>query len=178
MKSSLIILLKDYSEKYPEEINTVEAFNILLENQDAFYRTCRPGHITVSGLILNKQRTEVLLLKHRKLGIWVQPGGHSDGEEDTEKTARREIEEETGLIRLNGGGPVLDLDIHPIPERPGESSHYHYDVRFLFTAQKDAELVISSESTDLKWVKLSELTKYTKDISMLKLIEKAGADYS
>lgn len=40
---------------------------------------------------------KVLLHKHKKLGIWLPPGGHIELEEDPNEAALREAKEETGL---------------------------------------------------------------------------------
>ncbi|MDT8298383.1 MAG: NUDIX domain-containing protein, partial [Spirochaetaceae bacterium] len=116
----------------------------------------------------------VLLVEHRKLGIWVQPGGHADGNTNLEQTARREVTEETGIETCRCDGAILDLDIHPIPARPGEGDHHHYDVRFLFVAESDHNLIISEESTDLKWIELNEVGRFSSETSISRMISKAG----
>jgi len=166
--------LTEYRERHPEEEMLIRRFLSLLSLPDAFYRTCRPGHFTASALILNPEKTEVLLVEHRKLGIWVQPGGHADGEDHLEEAARREVEEETGISRLTEHPGILDLDIHPIPARKDEGPHDHYDVRFLFTADTADSLIISHESTDLKWIHVENLREYTEEESMFRMLRKAG----
>jgi len=168
--------LTGYQTKHPEEELLIRHFLSLLSLPDAFYRTCRPGHFTASALILNPEKTEVLLVEHRKLGIWVQPGGHADGEDHLEDAARREVEEETGVSELTPYPGILDLDIHPIPKRKNESAHDHYDVRFLFTANPEIPLKISHESTDLKWIHIDNLREYTEEESMFRMLRKAGAE--
>ena len=76
-----------------------------------------PGHLTASAFVVSPD-DELLLIFHRKLGIWVQPGGHIEpGDESLLDAARREVAEEVGLdlggdpsedvVRLAGGaGPV------------------------------------------------------------------------
>jgi len=166
--------LNSYQQKYPGESPLIDLFRSLLNLSDAFYRSCHPGHFTASALILNPEKTEVLLVKHRKLGIWVQPGGHADGKTDLVSAARREVEEETGLSELLAAPGIHDLDIHPIPPRKDEGAHKHYDVRYLFTANPALPLKISHESTDLKWIPVRELRNYTEDESMLRMLRKAG----
>lgn len=166
--------LDEYQMEYPDESILVERFRSLLKLPDAFYRTCKPGHFTASALILNKGMTQVLLVEHRKLGFWVQPGGHADGDVYLEKVARREVEEETGLSEFQGSGSILDLDIHPIPARKEEGAHDHYDVRYLFFANPEQTLVISEESTDLRWIDITDLENFTNEESMLRMLQKAG----
>jgi len=166
--------LEEYSARFPTEGNLVGRFRSLLTRPDAFYRTCIPGHFTASALILNRSKTRVLLVEHRKLGFWVQPGGHADGEIHLEEVARKEVEEETGLKEFASADLILDLDIHPIPARTNEDAHDHYDVRYLFIADPEMPLVISDESTDLKWVDIENLAEYTREESMLRMLRKAG----
>lgn len=167
--------LEKYLNKYPGEKPLVNLFRSLLKLSDAFYRTCRPGHFTASALILNPEKTRLLLVEHRKLGIWVQPGGHADGEVHLESVARREVEEETGVSEVISAPGILDLDIHKIPARKDESPHDHYDVRFLFTADPAHPLKISHESTDLKWIPVNKLADYSREESMFRMLRKAGA---
>lgn len=167
-------VLDEYQREYPNESEIVERFRSLLRLPDAFYRTCKPGHFTASALVLNRGKTQVLLVEHRKLGFWVQPGGHADGDVHLGNVARREVEEETGLSDFQGGGRILDLDIHPIPARKEEGAHDHYDVRYLFIADPSQELVISEESTALGWIDIENLEKFTREESMLRMLQKAG----
>ncbi len=167
--------LERYQNNYPGEKPLVDLFRSLHNLPDAFYRTCRPGHFTASALILNPEKTRLLLVEHRKLGIWVQPGGHADGEVHLEKAARREVEEETGISEVKSSPEILDLDIHAIPARKDEGPHDHYDVRFLFTADPALPLKISHESTDLKWIDVNKLADYTGEESMFRMLGKAGA---
>lgn len=57
----------------------------------------------------------LLLVKHRKLGVWLAPGGHLDPEELPHLGAEREVFEETG-IRARA------IDPHPL--LPSTSSQY------------------------------------------------------
>ena len=168
-------LLDGYEQTFPEEAATIARFRRLAEKPDAFFRTCRPGHFTASALVVDESRRRVLLVKHRKLGIWVQPGGHADGEPDLLSAAVRETEEETGLAGCGSDGAVLDLDIHPIPARPGEGAHDHYDVRFLLIGDPSRPLIVSDESDDVRWISVGDLPIYTEEESMRRLLRKAGA---
>ncbi len=117
-----------------------------------------PGHFTASAFVLSPDSEALLLVHHRKLGMWLQPGGHVDPEDvDLVAAARREAEEESGVVGLalvHDG--IFDLDIHPIPGFASEPPHSHYDVRFLFQAGAP-ELQPSPEIAEARWVPLEDV---------------------
>jgi 8-oxo-dGTP pyrophosphatase MutT (NUDIX family) len=100
------------------------------------------------------------LLHHGRLGRWLQPGGHGEGEVDPRLIALREVEEETGLTDLSPfpDERLLDVDVHLIPARPGEQEHPHLDLRYGFLARPGAVPRISSESRELRWFPLGALS--------------------
>jgi len=118
---------------------------------DCCERTCVPGHFTGSAWLVSADGERALLLHHRKLDIWVQPGGHADGEGDLASVALREAEEETGLAGLRLEGGVFDLDRHAIPARGSDPEHFHYDVRFVVRAGADETFVVNEEAHALAW---------------------------
>ena len=99
----------------------------------------------------------VLLTHHRKLGRWLQLGGHADGDTDLARVALREAGEESGLCELIGATEIFDLDRHRIGARAGAPAHWHYDVRFVVHARGGERFVVSEESLALAWVPISEL---------------------
>lgn len=120
---------------------------------DCFYRTCLQGHITGSAWLLNPAGDKALLTLHRNLKRWMQLGGHADGDPDVLRVALREAEEESGIQGIRPlSADIMDVDIHPIPDRPakGEPAHFHYDIRFLMQAPHE-RFAISDESDDLAW---------------------------
>jgi 8-oxo-dGTP pyrophosphatase MutT (NUDIX family) len=143
---------------------------------DAFERAHAVGHVTASAWIVDPSRTRTLLMHHCKLGKWLQPGGHADGDSDVRRAALREACEESGLrsLRFVRDG-IYDVDVHAIPARPGEPAHDHYDVRFALEADPAELLVANAESKELAWVPLDELASYGADESVLRLARKTAA---
>lgn len=80
----------------------------------------------------------VLLHKHRKLGLWLPPGGHIERNELPDEAALREVEEESGLIVELVGPHGVDIDDPEAPlqlVRPEgiqleniSTSHQHIDL--------------------------------------------------
>jgi 8-oxo-dGTP pyrophosphatase MutT (NUDIX family) len=124
---------------------------------DCCERTCVPGHFTGSAWVVSADGERALLLHHRKLDIWVQPGGHADGDGELARVALREAEEETGLTGLRVEGGIFDLDRHLIPARGNEPGHFHYDVRFVVRAGASEAFVVNEESHALKWIPVRDI---------------------
>ncbi len=131
-----------------------------------------PGHFTASGFVLSPDGDSVLLVLHRKLGRWLQPGGHVDPEDgDLFVAACREVAEETGVSGLKHVDGVFDVDIHPIPARKIEPAHEHFDVRFLMRCEA-TDLTISDESHDAAWVPIAEIDQRMSDPCEARVIRK------
>ena len=147
--------------------------------RDAHERTCAPGHLTASALVVDSGGERALLSLHAKLGIWVQLGGHCDGDANLPACALREAWEESGVEGLEIDPAPLDLDIHTIPARPArpgraaEPEHLHLDVRFLVRAPAGARERVTSESRELRWLRASEARERGCDDSVLRLFERA-----
>jgi 8-oxo-dGTP pyrophosphatase MutT (NUDIX family) len=150
----LLAALADYQRRWPGEAEAVAVFTELAIAHDdaAAYRRDRlAGHFTGSAWVVSADGRRTLLLHHRKLDRWLQPGGHADGDIDLARVALREAEEETGLRDLVVEPAVFDLDRHAIPARGAEPEHWHYDVRFVVRAMGSEVFVVSEESNALAW---------------------------
>lgn len=143
------------------------------EHPDALQRRSAEGHLTASALVLDAERERALLVLHAKLGRWLQPGGHCDGDANLAGVALREAVEETGVADLAIDPRVVDLDVHAIPARPGEPEHLHLDTRFLVHAPPEADPRPSAESRALRWVSPDEVRELEGDESLLRLFRLA-----
>ncbi|MDH3744830.1 MAG: NUDIX hydrolase [Acidobacteriota bacterium] len=137
----------------------------------------KPGHITASACVLSPTGDRVLLVHHKKLGFWVQPGGHVDvGDESLLAGARREAIEECGVSPLSLLRPnhPIDIEIHSIPARPNEPAHLHYDIRYAFRAPLSGLPTKNAESHAVEWVSVARLGTYTNEESLHRLVRRAG----
>lgn len=131
------------------------------------------GHVTGSAWIVNQDFSRVVLLHHRKLGKWVQPGGHCDGEREVLSVAQRETWEETGLQSTPLlDGRVFDVDIHVIPAYWNTPEHLHFDVRYLLQADDSQRIICSHESKAVRWVSLEEALQLSGEESVARMVEK------
>jgi 8-oxo-dGTP pyrophosphatase MutT (NUDIX family) len=140
---------------------------------DCFERGLRVGHVTASAWVVDESGTIALLTHHRKLGRWLQLGGHADGDDDVRRVALREAREESGLstVRFAQLG-IYDLDVHAIPAHGTDPAHEHFDVRFAFFADPAEPLTVSDESHELAWFQIAALAGEAIDESVRRLARK------
>jgi 8-oxo-dGTP pyrophosphatase MutT (NUDIX family) len=143
------------------------------EHPDALERTCGPGHLTGSAMVVDPSDRRFLLMLHAKLGRWFQPGGHADGDANLAGVAWREATEETGVAGLTLAAPAIDLDIHEVG--PPHGPHLHLDVRYLAIAPPGAVPVGNHESLGLRWATYDELPDLDVDPGTLRMARAALA---
>ncbi len=168
-----------------EEENIIATFrNFVSSTKDCFERSHQSGHITASTIIVSEDFQQVLLTHHKKLGKWLQLGGHADGDPDPARVALKEAEEESGLSKfrflkfdpedgsLHRNPIPFDFDRHLIPARKEDPEHFHYDVRYVLVTDSEAPLVMSDESNDLRWFDISEARLINTERSMIRQFDK------
>ncbi|MEI6891335.1 MAG: NUDIX hydrolase [Pontiella sp.] len=173
-RTDLLSKLRTYTDRWPAEAARTHRLRTFVESHpDCFERTLPVAHITGSAWVVNQTGTHVLLTHHKKLDMWLQLGGHADGNTDILDVAQREAVEESGIADLQPMGPaIFDLDIHRIPARKTEPAHDHHDLRFVFQCLENEEYRVSDESHDLAWVEIQSLEEYTAEESMLRMKDK------
>jgi 8-oxo-dGTP pyrophosphatase MutT (NUDIX family) len=136
----------------PGQRSLREAFlGFLAARPDACQRSCEPGHITASAVVLSASGSEVLLTLHPRVGAWLQLGGHCEPSDATlAGAALREATEESGIEGLTIAPEPVHVDVHPITCSLGVPTR-HFDVRFVVRAPAGADPVRSAESLDLRW---------------------------
>lgn len=130
------------------------------------------AHMTASSIILSPDRTRTLMAYHRIYGSWAWTGGHADGERDFEAIARREAQEETGIVglkRLSGG--IASIEILPVwaHVRRGVpvGSHLHLNVSYLFEADDALPLSVApDENSAVAWIPVSALDERVSEPEM------------
>lgn len=170
----LIQLIQNYSKRYPDEQVAITMLSFIENHTNHFSRTNHHGHFTGSAWIINPDKTKILMTHHKKIGKWLQLGGHADGESDLLKVSQREAVEESGINNfVTISNEIFDMDIHEIPPIGSDPKHLHYDIRFLLQADPDKEsLIISNESHDVAWIPLDQIAHYNSEQSIMRMVDK------
>lgn len=166
-------LLQNYSALNPNENNVKKTLKFL-EKGNCFSNTNLDGHFTASAWIVNQHKNKILMTHHKKLNMWLQLGGHTDGENDLLSAALREAKEESGIENFKIiSNQIFDLDIHNIPKIGSHPPHTHYDVRFLFEANsKKEKVVVSEESNAVAWIDISKACEKNSELSIKRMVDK------
>ena len=116
--------------------------------------------VQAAGGLVKNENDETLLIFRR--GKWDLPKGKLDKGESLEECALREVEEETGLKKLNLLGPLL-ITYHTYHEGTKfilKESHW-----YTMKTKSDQQLIPQTDEDihEIKWVKNEELKQYMKN---------------
>ena len=129
-------------------------------HDDALSRACRPDHLTASALVIDQDREHVLLGLHRKVGLWLQFGGHIEPDDKSLlDAARRETVEESGVAVLDFAPEPLRIDRHAAPC----GARHHLDIQFMASASRSEKPTTSSESLAVRWFAIDRLPDATDE---------------
>lgn len=141
----------------------------LAENENAFTRENRIGHMTASAWVVNRERTKVLMVYHKIYDSWSWTGGHADGETDLLSVALREVREETGVKNVSAVSEeifsleVLTVDGHEKREQY-VSSHLHLNITYLLEADENDPLTAcEEENKGVAWFSLEDALKASSE---------------
>jgi 8-oxo-dGTP pyrophosphatase MutT (NUDIX family) len=148
----LRILVEGHTPASPREVAAQERFLAELAQLSApCDEHAGPTHVTASGIVVGRRGT--VLHRHKRLGIWMQPGGHIDPGERPDQAALREAVEELGLaVAHPPAGPFLiHLDVHDAAH-----AHMHLDLRYLLLGAEADPMPPPDESPDARWCSWDE----------------------
>ena len=179
-KEKLLSQLNNYIFQYPEEKEkTKKTIDFLLSDQNCFIRENWQGHFTASAWIVDSTRKWILMTHHSQLDMWLQLGGHAEGEKDLLAVAIEEAKEESGIKNFTIlSENIFDLDIHKIPKYHLAPEHFHFDVRFILESNTQEEIIVSNESHDVVWVKKEEVFNKNPEESISRMMNKFLNNFS
>lgn len=177
--SSLREEVSDYVPYNEQEVSDKEYILRFMDTfDDVLTRENIFGHFCSSALVVNGDRTKVLMIYHNIYDSWAWPGGHADGENDLLNVAIREVMEETGIKNIK---PVSNnffaLDVLPVKNhvKRGKfvSSHVHLNVTYLLEANDNDKLLIKEdENSGVKWIPIDEMVSSSSEDHMKKVYDK------
>jgi ADP-ribose pyrophosphatase YjhB (NUDIX family) len=128
-------------------------------------------HFTATGIVFNN-KNEILMVKHKKLRVWLPPGGHIEENELPDKAVLREILEETGIkatiisnkrnINLTNNSLCEELEtpfIILLEDIEGDEKHKHIDLIYLCTAIEETLKPNNNENNEVGWFSYKEITR-------------------
>ncbi len=173
-QKDVLTLLQSHQPASKKERQDTQRTIEFVQNTSLFWqRNTLYGHITASAWIVDTTYRYAILVHHKKLNQWFQPGGHIENDIDMLAAAKREAIEETGIKQLEiASTPIFDIDVHSIPANKSMPQHWHFDIRFAFLADAAIQPHVSDESHDVRWILLEELTRLNNDESITRMAEK------
>lgn len=148
------------------------------EGDRLLLRECSYAHMTASSVIVNRNRTKMLMAFHKIYQSWAWTGGHADGDGDFEAVARREAQEETGIQNLKKlGAGAASLEVLPVwaHQKHGQmvASHLHLNISYLFEADDTLPLRIAEdENSAVGWIPIAQLEEYVREKDMMTIYQK------
>jgi len=145
------------------------------QHENCFDRSLTHGHVTGSTWVLNPARSHALMLHHRKLDLWLQPGGHADGDPNITRVVLKETSEESGIdldqIKLVDDA-IFDVDLHVVHASEHDPRHEHFDIRFLVEIDDSIPLPGNDESHQIGWIPLTEVPRFNNARSIYRMLQK------
>lgn len=141
--------------------------------------------ICASAIIIKNKK--IYLIKHKKLDVWLQPGGHVEENETPEEAAIREAKEETGLdveiFNLNNENKIK-TDIAYELNKPFSimyefvdyktGRHEHFDMIYLTKPKDQSDIILNKEETlDAGWFSENEISSLKLYDNTKMLLERA-----
>ncbi len=149
--------------------------HFITQHPNCFDRTLAMGHVTGSSWVVNPAHTHVLMLHHRKLNLWLQPGGHADGDADIVQVVLKETAEESGVDIahvLLVSEDIFDVDVHTVHASKHDPRHEHFDIRFLVELDDRLPVPGNDESHEIGWIALDQVMRFNNARSIYRLIQK------
>lgn len=175
-RQELLLQLAQYKTSFIEELAMVQrTIRFVEQHAHCFDRRLMPGHVSGSAWVVNPRRTHVLMMHHRKLNMWLQPGGHADNDSSMLRVVLKETAEESGIAPGNiqpVSDAIFDVDVHTVYANAYDPRHEHFDIRFLVEIDDSIPIPGNDESHEIGWIALEEILRFNNLKSMHRLVQK------
>lgn len=143
------------------------------------------NHFTATGIVFNKYK-QILMIFHKKLQVWLPPGGHIEPNELPDAAVLREIFEETGIkaeIIPEKQNLLLTHDNCQELERPfivlledieSNGKHNHIDMVYICRSLNEDYTLQESEVSNIGWFTSDKIRNLKTYENVVKTIEKAA----
>lgn len=187
-KTRIQEIVSAYLQRHPAETERLRVFTDYLEtNEELFNRKNFQGHITTSAIVFDPAHLKILLISHKTLNRFLQPGGHFEGDDSLDASAAREVLEETGVAveahpDFASANLPIDIDAHWMPAnaKKQEDGHWHFDFRYVFTSSHGHLFELQEEEvSDCGWYAIdSEETQSCFGQDCWPKLRKIQSDYA
>lgn len=115
-----------------------------------------PKHLVSYIVLFDTEAQKILLIKHRKSGLWLPSGGHVEIDEDPQDTVKRELKEELGIsARFIMDSPLFITVTQTINEAVA-----HTDVSLWYVLKGDLGKILNYDKREIeeyKWFSFEEV---------------------
>ena len=140
------------------------------------------NHFTATGFVFDDDG-KILMVKHKKLGVWLPPGGHIDENELPCDAVVREVFEETGVkVQVISSGRddanpycrelALPLEIL-LEDIDGDGTHNHIDMIYLCRAESSVLAPQEAEVDGIGWFSPSQVIELDTFENVRESVKKA-----
>ena len=143
------------------------------------------NHFTATGIVFNENK-QILMIFHKKLNVWLPPGGHIEDNELPTKAVIREIFEETGIkveiiqtenkILTLSNNDCIELEkpfILLLENIERNWEHNHIDMVYICKALNKNIILQKTEVNDIGWFEIDQVKELKTFENVKQSIQKA-----
>lgn len=173
-----------------ETLNSITAFDATEEKHLHFtkewidsgagiFRLSKPAtpdpHLVAYFLLLDPMQQTVLLVDHKKAGLWLPPGGHVEPNEHPKETVKRELMEELGVQAVFR---LRDPFFLTVTKTAGPTTEQHTDVSVWYLLDGSVNTPYrfdEGEFSEIRWFPPTDIPYASSDPHMQRCIKKLKA---
>ena len=158
-----------------EEIEHISFIQKWIASGTQIFRIAKPAtpdtHLVSYFVLIDETANKVLLVDHKKAGLWLPAGGHVELNEHPKETVKREIKEELGI---NADFLSHDPFFVTVTKTVGQTAG-HTDVSFWYILKGCSSDFFAYEKEEFHtvgWFLPTDIPYHRTDPNMLRFIKK------